>query len=182
MAIKIILLASQALLCGVWISFPSVNLMSWKHMQCKWKSCVCLCYCKVCQVICRKLFKCLLGWATGWFLNALNATVLYNMHIFFLFAKHRGWTAVTQHFTLSIRDFLFLLSGVSSGDSEWLPSQRPALSSSQFNKTAPFMLVGFSSGNGFPPWVSLFLQVSHFSPCTAGPHSRSDLLPPTLIS
>lgn len=43
----------------------------------------------------------------------------------------------------------FPLFGVTSGDCERLPSQRPALSSSQFNKTAPFMLLGFSSGNGF---------------------------------
>lgn len=108
------------------------------------------------------------------------------VHIFpfrlFLLVKHRGWTAVTQHFGVSIRASLFPLSADTSGDSEWLPSQRPALSSSQFNKTAPFMLVGFSSGNGFPQWVSLFLQVSHFSLCTAGPLSRSDLWPLTLIS
>lgn len=57
---------------------------------------------------------------------------------------------MTQHFAVSMRASLFPLSGVTSGDSEWLPSQRPALSGSQFNKTAPFMLVGFSSGNGFP--------------------------------
>lgn len=93
----------------------------------------------------------------------------------FLLVKRGGWTVVTKHFALSIRSSLFSLPGVTSGDSEWLPSQRPALSSSQFNKTAPFMLVGFSSGNGFPQWVCLFLQVSHFFLCTAGPHSRSDL-------
>lgn len=61
-----------------------------------------------------------------------------------------GWTAMTQYFAASIRASLFSMSGDTSGDSEWLPSQRPALSGSQFNKTAPFMPVGFSSGNGFP--------------------------------
>lgn len=44
-----------------------------------------------------------------------------------------------------------------------LPSQSLALSTAGFNKTALFMLIGFSSGNGFSQWVTLFfLQVSHF--------------------
>lgn len=63
-----------------------------------------------------------------------------------------------------------------------LPTLRPALSSRQFNRTALFMLVGFSTGNGFPQWASLFHQVSHFSLCSAGPPSRSHPLPLTLIS
>lgn len=63
-----------------------------------------------------------------------------------------------------------------------LPTLRPALSSRQFNKTALFMLVGFSTGNGFPQWASLFHQVSHFYLCSAGPPSRSHPLPLTLIS
>ncbi len=42
-------------------------------------------------------------------------------------------------------------------------SQSFALSTAGFNETALFMLIGFSSGNGFFQWVSLFfLQVSHF--------------------
>lgn len=51
------------------------------------------------------------------------------------------------------------------------PAHRPALSSSQFNKTAPFMLVVFSSGNGFSQWVCVFLSPGFtlFPPVLLGP-------------
>lgn len=54
----------------------------------------------------------------------------------------------------------YLVSPMPRGNSS---SQSLALSTSGFNKTALFMLIGFSSGNGFSQWVTLFfLQVSHF--------------------
>lgn len=54
----------------------------------------------------------------------------------------------------------YFVSPVPRGNSS---SQSLALSTTGFNKTALFMLIGFSSGNGFSQWVTLlFLQVSHF--------------------
>lgn len=71
---------------------------------------------------------------------------------------------VTQHFATSMKASLRPLPVVTGGDSEWLHTQITSLSSRQFNKTSAFMLVGISSGNGFPQWVSLFLQVSPLLP------------------
>lgn len=83
-------------------------------------------------------------------------------------AKGKAWRLCATPSVDSLNTFphindhlsCYLVSPVTGVNSS---SQSLALSTTGFNKTALFMLIGFSNGNGFSQWVTLFfLQVSHF--------------------